>query len=450
MRKTLKFRLSLIITALLALATLAGGAYIVRKASDDTRAEVRSAMNLADHFIDAEAAIMRDRSYVRGFSAPLFHLHELQDVRHLSVTFYGIDGRTLDSNADTDNPNPVAPDWFTRLVRLTSKPMEAHTRRIVFDDKPVGSLVIAPDPTYEVDEIWTTSRNLLELLLVFFLLINVLVWYAVSLAMRPIEEILAALSEIGRGNLAARLPAFGLPEMSRISVGFNHMAETLESSVSENQRLTRQMIEVQEEERKRLARELHDEIGQYVTAIHADAAVIRKRGGPQVLESAQAIITVTAGLKTLIRSMLQRLRPPVLEGLGLRAALQELTETFKQRHPEIECEFALSPLVSELEGEIAVALYRVMQESLTNIAAHSSARHVAIRVSPVANNRLQLTVADDGVGFFVVSPRRGYGLTGIRERVTALGGRCEIDSNPGRGTRLSVEVPLPAKMVHAA
>ncbi len=251
MNTTLKFRLSLIITALLALVTLAGGGYIVRKASDDTRAEVRSALNLADHFIDAEVAIMRDRWVARGFTPPMFHLRELEDVRHLSVTLYDTGGRVLESNADTDNPNPAAPDWFTWLVRETSPAMQSQTRAISFDDKPVGSLVIAPDPTYEVDEIWTTSRNLLELLLLFFVLINGLVWWAVSRAMRPIEQILAALGEIGHGNLAARLPSFGLPEMSRISVGFNHMAATLEHSVTENQRLTRRMIQVQEEERKK-------------------------------------------------------------------------------------------------------------------------------------------------------------------------------------------------------
>jgi len=91
-RESVPTRLRLIITALLALVTIAGGGYIVRKASDDTGAEVRSALNLADHFIDAEVAIMRDRWYARGSTPPLFHLRELEDVRHLSVTFYGTDG----------------------------------------------------------------------------------------------------------------------------------------------------------------------------------------------------------------------------------------------------------------------------------------------------------------------------------------------------------------------
>jgi len=454
-KHTLKFRLSLIITGLIAMVTLAGGAYIVRKASEDTRAEVISALNLADHFIDAEAAILQENWLVRGFSPPMFHLQELVDVRHLSVTLLDREGRVLDSNVDHDHPPALAPDWFSWMVRNTSSPMSSQIRLITFDGKPVGRLVIAPDPTYEVDEIWTTSKNLLGLLGLLFVLLNALVWLAVSRAMRPIERILEALGEIGSGNLAARLPSFGTPEMGRISVGFNHMAETLEHSIAENQRLTRRMLEIQEQERKSLARDLHDEIGQCMSAIHADAVVIRNRGGTEVRESAEAIVAITSRIKNMIRSMLLRLRPPVLEGLGLEAAVRELTAAFQQRNPQIACTLQTCPEIATLEGEVAIAIYRVIQECLTNVVVHASAHRVSIEMTQTsaptqAASRIMLTITDDGVGFFVVSPRQGYGLTGMRERVQVLGGRWNIDSNPGRGTRVCVEVPLPAAALDSA
>ncbi len=187
-----------------------------------------------------------------------------------------------------------------------------------------------------------------------------------------------------------------------------------------------------------------------MSAIHADATVIRNRGGPEVLESAQAIVAVTGRIKNMIRSMLRRLRPPVLEGLGLEAALRELTAAFQQRNPDVTCDLKLSPVVADLDGEVAIAIYRVIQECLTNIAVHASAQRVSIRITLMADARIHLNVTDDGVGFFIVSPSQGYGLTGIRERVTVLGGRCDIDSHPGRGTQVDVEVPLPREVEHAA
>jgi two-component system, NarL family, sensor histidine kinase UhpB len=285
-----------------------------------------------------------------------------------------------------------------------------------------------------------------------------LVWWAVAHALQPIEYILAALGELQRGHLGARLPRFGLPEMSRISVGFNHMAETLEVSVAENQRLTRRLLEMQEDERRSLARELHDEIGQCLSAIHADAAVIRNRGGAPVRESAEAIVTVTAQIKDMVRGMLQRLRPAELEGLGLEAALRELVAAFQQRNPQMNCTLRMQEGLSTLQPEMNTAAYRVIQECLTNVARHAHARRVDIEVglgapaagpgtapnAEAAGASLRIAVVDDGSGFDIGAAQRGFGLMGMRERVKVLDGVCSIDSARGQGTRVSVTIPLPA------
>ncbi len=446
---TLKLRISLLITLLLALITVAGGVYVVHKARDDIRAEVQSTLNLTDHFLDAQLLVLQDRwsESARGLPVPLFQLRELQDIRHLSVRFYDTHGRLLDSNEDSGGRTSGAPRWFSWLVRAVSPPMPSQIRVVSFNQVPIGRLVIAPDPTYEMDEIWSTSSGLIELLLLFFVLVNALVWWAVSHAMQPVEHILRAFDEIGRGNLASRLPHFGLPEMSRISIGFNHMAERLERSIAENQRLTRRLLQTQETERQNLARELHDEIGQCVSAIHADAVAIRNRGGEIVRESAQAIVTVTASLKEIVRSMLQRLRPPDLDGIGLAARLREVVTAFEQRYPLVACTLHTSGELTSLDDEVGIAVYRIIQECLTNIAVHASARHTTIEVTNTAaanaDGHIRVSVSDDGVGFFLMSANRGFGLTGIRERARALGGACSIDSNPGLGTRVLVDVPLP-------
>jgi len=311
----------------------------------------------------------------------------------------------------------------------------------------VGQLVMAPDPTYELEEMWGTSRGLLALLALFFVVVNAAVWWSVSRALQPIDQILRALQKVKEGDLAVRLPRFKLPELSRVGVGFNHMAETLEQSVSENQRLTRELLNTQEKERRHLAHELHDEIAQCVSAIHADAVTIKRRGGSAVQESAEAIVQVVAQIKESVRSMLRRIRPAYLEELGLEAGINEQVAAFRQRNPMVVCALDVRGDLAGLDEEVGITIYRVVQESLTNIAVHANARSVSIelqvqRADHVADGRIDVTIVDDGAGFFQLTTNRGLGLTGIRERTQALGGSCYIVSEPGRGTRIEVSVPL--------
>ena len=450
-RSSLQLRLSLLITALLAIVTLAGGLYVVRSARDDIRAEVRSTLNLTSHLLDAQIALLRDRAPQAAAPLPLFGLRELRDVRHLSVQFYDNQGRLVEGNASSAGHAPLAPRWFARLIRSATPDLAVQTRIVTVNGVGVGRLVISPDPTSETDEMWATSSGLLGLLLLFFVLVNGLVWWAVARAMRPVAHILQALGELRRGNLTARLPQFAEPEMARISTGFNHMAATLESSLSENQHLTRRLLKTQEDERTRLARELHDEIGQCVSAIHADAVAIRNQGDARVREGAEAIVAVAGQLKQIVRGMLHRLRPPLLAEVGLADALQELVAGFQQRNPGLECALRCSEQLSTLDDAMATALYRVVQECLSNITLHANARHAAIEVllqdgaAGSTRSAVSVTASDDGVGFVQGAARTGFGLTGIRERVSALGGSCRIDSHPGGGTRVAVQIPLGAE-----
>ena len=444
---TLRVRVCLIITALLALLTVADGVYVIRKARDDVRDEVRSTLILTGHFLDAQLDVLQDRWVARGYAVPLFQLRNLGDVRHVDLRFYDNQGHLLDSNEDTADRRSHAPGWFTWLVHLTALPAETQTRTVSFNGATVGRLVMTPDPTYEIEEMWGTSRGLLALLVLFFVVVNAAVWWSVSRALRPVDQILQALQRVKEGDLAVRLPTFELPELSRVGVGFNHMAETLERSVSENQRLTRELLNTQEKERRHLAHELHDEIAQCVSAIHADAVTIKRRGGNAVQESAEAIVQVVAQIKETVRSMLRRIRPAYLEELGLEAGVREQVAAFRQRNPLVVCALDVRGDLASLDEEVGVTIYRVVQESLTNIAVHANARNVAIELkvqsaAELPEARIDATITDDGAGFFQLTTNRGLGLTGIRERARALGGSCYIVSEPGRGTRIEVSVPF--------
>jgi two-component system sensor histidine kinase UhpB len=271
-----------------------------------------------------------------------------------------------------------------------------------------------------------------------------MVIWAVSQALKPTTKILDALNELENGNLAARLPAFKLPELSRIGEKFNHMVETLQQSILQNHKLTQQLITLQEEERKNLARELHDEFGQCLTAINTDASVISKvadKKYPEIKESALAISQLSKHLIDMVSGLLQQLRPGILDELGLSPALLDLVDTWKSRHKDIACGIKVTGIHDDISEANSVAIYRLVQESLTNVARHSEATKVEIEVyslTQMGKEGLEVIVKDNGKGF-IAKHTSGFGLPGMRERVEGLGGNFAIQSE--RGTEIKAWIP---------
>jgi two-component system sensor histidine kinase UhpB len=255
------------------------------------------------------------------------------------------------------------------------------------------------------------------------------------------NTILRALTELEKGNLATRLPAFPLPELSRIGAAFNRMMDTLQASVTQNRRLAQQLIRVQEEERRSLARELHDELGQCLTGILADGAAVlnaAKAGRPAPHESAEAIVEVTRHIMDLVRGMLRRLHAETLDSLGLEEALHELVKSWRQRNPDTDCELDISGSLDGVGEAVNITVYRVVQEALTNVARHARAHRVEVRVR--RSDALTVEVEDDGIGMAPPGTTGGFGLAGMRERVESLGGTLRVAT--GRGLALIVELPL--------
>jgi two-component system sensor histidine kinase UhpB len=212
--------------------------------------------------------------------------------------------------------------------------------------------------------------------------------------------------------------------------------------------LSQQLIHLQEEERKSLARDLHDELGQYLTAIRSDAAALlemSKTSFPAAREGAQAIVDVTLQVMEVIGAMLQRLRPEVLDELGLQPALMELIATWRQRNRNVSCIVRIPDNLPVLDEPTNITAYRVVQECLTNVARHAKAKRIEIELKQshgtYHGNMLEIHVADDGIGFDPATSE-GFGLSGMRERVVGLGGKLEISSIPGNGARVSVWLPI--------
>jgi len=222
--------------------------------------------------------------------------------------------------------------------------------------------------------------------------------------------------------------------------------EALRESRARLRELARFLQKVRESERTSTARELHDELGQALTALRIDLGWLRKnyihtdnadndKACTNRIDASRALVEHTIGS---MRRISEGLRPGMLDVLGLRAALEHLIQQFGERCG-IDCVFHADKDEYELDADRSIAVFRLVQEALTNVSRHAYATHVDVRMEEVGD-QLHLLIQDDGVGFDTHAPRRGLGLLGMSERVSMLGGEMSVDGS--RGVRISVILPL--------
>jgi signal transduction histidine kinase len=220
--------------------------------------------------------------------------------------------------------------------------------------------------------------------------------------------------------------------------------EEVTSILKQLRRLSGSIMDSQEKERKAVARELHDELGQLLTALRMDSVWLRDRLKDTDAKASERALTMCTLIdKTIdgVRSMAIRLRPGVLDTLGLVDALEWLTSDFEKR-TSITCFFNLAP-APDIKDTLATAAYRIAQEALTNIARHAGAGRVDVSLG-VEDGVLSLVVSDDGRGFDLqhLAESEGLGLAGMRERASLAGGSLEVQSRQGMGTQVRFRVAI--------
>lgn len=228
----------------------------------------------------------------------------------------------------------------------------------------------------------------------------------------------------------------------------------LASALAENRRLAQQYVELRESERKALARELHDELGQYLNVIKLDAVGIRddtQASQSAMHRRASTIVENCNHIHGALATLMRELRPTGLDELGLAAALEHCVDTWRARLPDVSLRLSIAGELAGLPESIIVTAYRLVQEALTNVAKHAAASEVTIRLERLRageeGDRIDVTVVDDGIGTALPEAgmgTRGLGLIGMRERVMALQGKLVLTSSPGRGFALSAQIPVPA------
>lgn len=225
--------------------------------------------------------------------------------------------------------------------------------------------------------------------------------------------------------------------------------QQLADALAENRRLSLSHVEVQEAERKELARELHDELGQHLNAIKINAVSIRDRTAgalPDVHGAAREIVSVADHVHGIIRDMLRRLRPVGLDELGLTAALEHVVLSWNARNPEIRARLSIATDVDSMREQQNIAIYRLVQEALNNVSRHARARKVTIDLAEAGKTGgkggVVVTICDDGAGAPGCNAGAGgLGLIGMRERIEALSGSLAIEPGAGPGFRITATIP---------
>jgi two-component system sensor histidine kinase UhpB len=356
-------------------------------------------------------------------------------LRHLSI-------RTEGQPAAGAAPHPLlawlgmaAPDRREQAIRIGGQ-----------------TLFIAPNPRSEIDERLSDTVQLWNILLFFFGTTLALTWWCADRALAPVRELEASLQRLARGEPDPALPAFALREFGRVARAIEHLARALGDARAAQHDLARRLIAVQEDERRTLARELHDDMGQTLTALNVTATHLARNAAQlspgAIAECAGDLRRDLRTCSAQLRTMLRMLRPHGLHAGGLAQTLDELVQGWRGRHTEIV--FALeAPAALPAIGEAtALAIYRVVQEALTNVVRHSGARRCTVRLASDAA-ALALDITDDGCGLSDGSRWQG-GMLGMQERIGMAGGTLQVVPGRGGGLRLHAVFPLTAPALSGA
>lgn len=351
------------------------------------------------------------------------------------------------------------PAWIAALGVWLLGDHAAITRPIAYHGKAYGTLVVTTGTAVVLAAIWRDVSWLLGLTALLVVATCVLQFVAIGRALRPTRQILAGLDRLARGDLSCRLPDAGLVELQRISEVFNTLAANLDRTVRERTALAGRLVDGQEQERRRLARELHDDLAQSLSAISATAASIRTtavRECPTLVPEAERLARTSMALMRSLRATLQNLRPPEIEDFGLATSLTTLVrERERAAGGRLAITLEVEGDLHELPPTTAAHVYRMVQEGLTNIGKHAAAgrARVALRLHPSPPEQaefrrrwLDLSIENDGCDAVesAADEGTGLGLVGMRERAMALGGQLDI-IRLDHGFRLQAVIPFTAE-----
>lgn len=377
-------------------------------------------------------------------------LNETGRVRANDIRLYDQSGNLLyQSPPSIYKAGRNAPVWYATLV---APPDNERVIQMIN-----ARLIIQTNPTRAVLDGWDNLLDILFAELTLFLLADLLILWLVDRWLEPLEKIQYGLRELGQGDHKVRLPPLPGKEAGEMGRAFNRMAHAVEENIQVRQASAEAQARLDaqrdftkllhariEEERAALALELHDELGQSLTAIRSIAKSLMQHpnvaGSP--IEQHAKMLFDTAGMTSdAMHRMIPRLRPIKLEGMGLVDAVRDLLTQSQQNNPNLRLDLAVSGELSAMDDELELTAYRIVQEAVTNIIRHAQASRAHVTIE-VREERLHLSIADNGIGAQTLKRDGHYGVRGMQERAESHGGMIEfIPSNEG-GLEVQAIFPL--------
>lgn len=432
-------RVGLVLTALAASLLLVLGGLWLHGARSGVHEEVEAATRVSEQWLRVVDGELRRLPPAERADRLLEIVSSIGRVRSSVLELRGNDGQLrYASPPPSYKAGRSAPRWFAGLLAA-----DLPVRRIDVAGQPIS---LYPDASRAVLDAWDELLAMAGwaglLLLAMFLATRT----ALARALRPLDQVMQALDRTAAGRFDFRLPAFATPELDRLARAYNGMADRLTSAVDDNVRLETEREVAQQmharltDERRLIARELHDELAQGITAVRALAGAIVQRTGEQAAlhSHARSIVAVTGEMQEGVRHILHRLRPPAE---CLDKQFERLLGNWRRQHGEIALHERMDLGLGNIDAEMAQTAMRVVQEGLTNVVRHSGADRVELAIDRIGAG-LQILVADNGRGGAAGQPGCGLGLTGMRERIALVGGEMSIEYPAGGGFRLLVRLPV--------
>jgi two-component system sensor histidine kinase UhpB len=457
--RSVRAQLLIVFIVIDVIAGLVAGAVTIFQARTSTRVEIAASMELAELLVSEAVGLMQQEVPAEKFLADL--TSQLRLVRHVRIVVKDTAGIPLVSRPPIGGPEAPrderAPAWFAALI---APPVASRDVPVVVNGQRIGSVEILAEPRDEIAEVWGNTLALGAVGLVVNAAVIGILYVLFGRVLDPLTGVARGLGDLGLRNYRVRLPRPQAQELAAITDRFNALAEALDAARAENETLNHRLITAQDDERRRMALELHDEVGPSLFGLKANAASIATAAAalpePAAAKMTQRvgdILAIVEHLQAINRSMLNRLRPMALGHVPLRQILSELVQERARQLPQVDFAFSADKLLPSYGDSVDLTIYRCMQESLTNVVRHARANHVGVELREAdgsapgehANGspRLRLTVSDDGCGIDPTMPP-GFGLRGMQERVQGLGGSYKVESARGRGTCVLIAIPIAA------
>src|SRR6202041_2569936 len=323
------------------------------------------------------------------------------------------------------------PAWFVSLLRI---PNLATAHPITIGQQRAGDILFVPDLTPDLGEKWLGFLAIVLSGAVLLVLAALSAYLTTTMALRPLEQLGAGLARMQRGDYDSAIPLLGPPEIRKSCEEANQLARKLKRLAQDNRGMLRKIVSLQDDERRELAMELHDELGPLLFAIRANAIALSgtfagaTAGDPeapfnQILEAAEAVQHAS-------RRILEGLSPLYLEELGLEKSIQTLLQNAHTSLPTVTTSAELDPRLDSLDHLLSQTIYRVIPEAVTNVIKHAQATTLSVAAA-MRDQAVTIEVSDDGIGF-PDNVSLGRGLTGMSDRSRALDGKLDVLREGGR------------------